>query len=56
MDIEDGLADCLEVLGEEEIWGFFPKKIVEWIKGNAVDVSKFVTCLGRMGAETLIAI
>ena len=26
LDIEDGLADCLEVLGEEEVWGIFPEK------------------------------
>jgi hypothetical protein len=26
LDIEDDLADCLEVLGEEEVWGIFPEK------------------------------
>ena len=26
LDIENDLADCLEVLGEEEVWGIFPEK------------------------------
>lgn len=29
-------------------FGFFPKKIVDWIKGKGVDVLRLVSWFGRM--------
>ena len=46
-DVEDNFADCLEYLWEERDWCFM-KKIVEWNKGNIVDVSRLFTGYGRM--------
>ena len=46
-DVEDNFADCLENLREERD-GCFMKKIVEWIKGNAVEASILQQFYGKM--------
>ena len=48
LENEEGLAGWLEDLWGEGVLGFFPKMIVDWIKGKRVDVLRLVSWCGRM--------